>query len=272
MLEQIRFASDVTAVAFSKNEKQLAIGEKKGAIHVLDLKESWPENSRVAFTPFFFQQHPEYFQGTDEAQRELRLKDLISHTEPNDALEELEQTCDRVVIHFKEPLKFFLYQNEFVREWFDSAGDTAKTNSELPIDVIPKDNSVELRFRTRGSIWTDPNSLRLEERLETWDVHSKRISSVAWGNDQSEVFGFSEDSTVSKLFISTSVISTSLREVECPSSAGPQGGRSASRRERPIAAADAAKSGDFSADLAENLRRGLPRADQRPARGGGRDR
>lgn len=214
VLEQIRFASDVTAVAFSKNEKQLAIGEKKGAIHVLDLKESWPENSRVAFTPFFFQQHPEYFQGTDETQRELRLKDLISHTEPNDALEKLEQTCDRVVIHFKEPLKIFLYQNEFVREWFDSAGDTAKTHSELPIDVIPKDNSVELRFRTRGSIWTDPNSLRLEERLETWDVRSKRISSVAWGNDQSEVFGFSEDSTVSKLFTSTSRSDVLMTEAE----------------------------------------------------------
>ena len=202
VLEQIRFTSDVTAVAFSKNEKRLAIGEKKGAIHVLDLKKSWLEKSRVAFTPVFFEQHPEYFQGVDDPDRKLR--ELISRTDPPDALDDLPKDCDRVVIEFKEPLRLFMFKTELVREWFDSAGDADQAHTELPIDVVTKDNSVVLRLRNRGNLWADSNSLTLEERLETWESHSKRISSVAWGGNQYEVFTFSEDSKVSKLQIENS--------------------------------------------------------------------
>jgi len=199
--EQIKFPSDVTAVAFSGDEKQLAIGESSGALHILDMKESFERDSRLVFTKRFFEQHSEYFEGSEDPSE--RLRELIARMDPPEALDHLPYHCDKVIIEFKKPLRLFLLSTEFLREWSDSSGDPSKNQTELPIDVIPKDKSVELRFRNRSSLWSDPDALRLEERLETRKGHAKRISGIAWGKDNNHVFSFSEDSTVAKLDVSS---------------------------------------------------------------------
>lgn len=81
-------------------------------------------------------------------------------------------TCDRVDLDFKEPLKLFLFSTKFLREWSDLSGDPTRIQSELPIDVIPEDKAVEMRFRNRSDLWSDPDTLRLEERLSAgvWTV------------------------------------------------------------------------------------------------------
>ncbi|MFY8071327.1 MAG: WD40 repeat domain-containing protein, partial [Pirellula sp.] len=92
---------------------------------------------------------------------------------------------------------------------------------ELPIDVIPKDKSVELRFRNRSTLWSDPDTLRLEERLETRKGHAKRISGIAWGKDNNHVFSFSEDKTVAKLDVSNlrkDILLSNAEHVYAPSS------------------------------------------------------
>ncbi|MFM8216818.1 MAG: WD40 repeat domain-containing protein, partial [Pirellula sp.] len=198
--EQIKFSSDVTAVAFSEDEKQLAIGESSGALHILDMKDSLVRDSRLVFTKRFFEQHSEYFEGTEDPMQKLR--ELIARMDPPEALDHLPYHCDKVVLEFKKPLRLFLFSTEFLREWSDSSGDPSRNQTELPIDVIPKDKSVELRFRSRSNLWSDPDTLRLEERLETRKGHAKRISGIAWGKNQNHVFSFSEDKTVAKLDVS----------------------------------------------------------------------
>lgn len=217
--EQIKFPSDVTAVAFSEDEKQLAIGESSGALHILDMKESFVRDSRLVFTKRFFEHHSEYFEGSEDPKEKLR--ELIARMEPPEALDHLPYDCDKVVIEFKKPLRLFLFSTEFLREWSDSSGDPSRNQTELPIDVIPKDKSVELRFRNRSSLWSDPDTLRLEERLETRKGHAKRISGIAWGKDKNHVFSFSEDKTVAKLDVSNfrkDILLSNAEHVYAPSS------------------------------------------------------
>jgi serine/threonine protein kinase len=200
-VEQIKFPSDVTAVAFSKDEKQLAIGESSGDLHILRMKESIVGNSRLVFTKRFFEHRSEYFEGSEDPMKKLR--EMIDSIDPPEALEELPYDCDKVVLEFKESPKLFFYSTEFMREWRDSSGDPKRVQTELPIDVVPKGKSVELRFRNRSNLWSNPDTLRLDERLETRDGHTKRISGIAWGKNNNQVFSFSEDSTVAKLDVST---------------------------------------------------------------------
>ena len=201
-IEQIQFPTDVTALSFSKNESQLAIGEANGSLHLLDLAQQWPDESRLFFTDQFFNHHREAFEGSSD--KMAKLRELIVRCDPPEALEHLAADCDKVTIEFQGLQDHLLIRPEFLREWLDPSGNAQKHRYEIPIDVIPSGKSVQIRFPNHQRLWTDLKELQSNKRIESWAPHEKRISAIAWGTKNPELFTFSEDHSVKRLVVPTS--------------------------------------------------------------------
>jgi WD40 repeat protein len=97
-----------------------------------------------------------------------------------------------------------LIRPEFLREWLDPSGNAQKHRYEIPIDVIPSGKSVQIRFPNHQRLWTDLKELQSNKRIESWAPHEKRISAIAWGTKNPELFTFSEDHSVKRLVVPTS--------------------------------------------------------------------
>jgi serine/threonine protein kinase/WD40 repeat protein len=195
VVESIRFPTTVTALHFANDESRLFIGENNGSVHLLDLPDQWPTRSRLRFTRFFF----------DECSRSMaagQLQDpddlwgFVSQAKPGNARTEVPLDCDRIYLEFTKPLKNILFSENYVREWLDDAGDPRSSWSEMPQNVIFKDNGIELQFENRFGGYFDIDDLETQGRLTTWSCNSRRVSSIDWNEVDGQILSFSEDGSV----------------------------------------------------------------------------
>ncbi|MFM8571078.1 MAG: hypothetical protein ACKOAU_05730, partial [Pirellula sp.] len=192
VVERIRFSTTVTAISFWEDETKIALGENSGAVHVLNLPDQWPTRSRLRFSQFFLDESAKLL-APSVADSPEDLWGFVANSSPFDARYNVPLEMDRVYLEFTKPLKNILFSDNYVREWFDDQGNSKPSWSEMPKNVIFKDDGIELQFENRYGGYSGTVDLESQGRLKTWVCHSKRVSSIVCNNLDNQVFSFSED-------------------------------------------------------------------------------
>jgi serine/threonine protein kinase len=209
-IERIRFSSTVSAVAFDTTETRLAIGESNGNVHLLQLPERHPTQSRLRFTEFFAGEQARFASRSSGSivpnNSTDALWSLVVHTDPSDPREELPLQCDRVYLEFREPLANIVCVENFMREWLDDSGRPNPDWNEVPEQVTYKGDGVELHFSNRWSGWSNSQELIESGRLKSWSGHDKRVASICWGSNGQAVHSVSEDGSTNRIHIAAGAI------------------------------------------------------------------
>ena len=197
VVEQIRFKTTVTAIAFDRDESRIALGEDSGSLHVLNLYRNLPTRSRLVFTKFFYDSNNNMLDAG--ATQPSDLWSLVNRTDPVDAKDNLPLDCDRVYLEFKKPLLNITFPENYLLDCIDDSGQADPSWSEVPTEVRIKDDGIEIQFENRFGGWQTSDKLHARGRIQTWASHSRRIANVLWSEDESAIYSASEDGNVNCL-------------------------------------------------------------------------
>lgn len=197
-VERIKFRSGVTSLAFSSDEKRLAIGDTLGNLHLLQLQEHWPMTSTINFRRSYLEAHPSVF--LRDGQEYASLWDYVTKATQGATRESVSGELDRVELELNDySLPKLQYNENYVREWLDENGEFHPEWVEFPTFVQFKEKGIELHFSERFSEWKEAGKLGEQFSLRSWGPHRKRISGVFWGADETSIKTVSEDRTVRSL-------------------------------------------------------------------------
>jgi len=196
-VERTRFKTTVSAIAFDQDESRLALGEDNGTVHLMNLTDHWPTQSRLRFSNFFMDQNAKALEGPNQNMPDFWK--LVARSEPATVQEILPLDCDRVYLEFDKPLRNLLFADNYLREWMDESGNTKPNWTEIPTSVSVKGQGIEIRFENRFDGWNAAEDLLLAGRLHTFPNHSKRVASIMWNQDESKIYSASEDGKVNSI-------------------------------------------------------------------------